>query len=692
MAIPLTFFSTGRSHAYDLTWIVFGHIVGVHSPISSAIIAGMTIHIVVGISIGIISGIFLYKTNILNISKPSNGLKYGLFVGILVYLIFSIPVQHFVLNLEFRHILVHNNSNNNINNNNSSNSNNNNSIIFSNFQVFSILYSIFINLLFGITLGLSASFLSIKFGARYRCPSCDISFSRIDILQTHLLFVHTDDYDKHQTTNRKRIVILGGGFGGVTVLKKLQTHFQTDVSVDIAMVSKDNYLLFTPMLHEIASGMIETRHIVTPIREFCNRSRFYCATVKNIDLEKKKVSIRSSTSSVSALAEIIGGSSINLSTTATNFLESKTQSHLYYDYLVIALGSETKFFGMSDIQQNAFTIKTINDAINLRNHIIYLLEQADQLLLSALPTADVDNTYGYIDNAKTLAELQKKILTFVIAGGGFAGVETAGEINDFIRDSVKEYYHNIESNNIRVIIVHSGDRLLPEMSKELAEFALERLHKSGIEIILNQRVIGATPNTVSLKDGTIMPTKTIIWSGGVAPSSLLTGISCEHDHKSGRIIVDKYLELSNYKEVYALGDCAHIIDPNSGDPYPPTAQHAIREGAVVANNIIASIEGRLGDRKTFDYKTKGMMASIGKRTGIGNLLGIEVQGILAWLIWRGYYLVHLPTFQKKIRVLADWILDIFFKRDVTMLKTLIEEEEKAKEVKNSDHHRHNYNT
>lgn len=692
MAIPLTFFSTGRSHAYDLTWIVFGHIVGVHSPISSAIIAGMTIHIVVGISIGIISGIFLYKTNILNISKPSNGLKYGLFVGILVYLIFSIPVQHFVLNLEFRHILVHNNSNNNINNNNSSNSNNNNSIIFSNFQVFSILYSIFINLLFGITLGLSASFLSIKFGARYRCPSCDISFSRIDILQTHLLFVHTDDYDKHQTTNRKRIVILGGGFGGVTVLKKLQTHFQTDVSVDIAMVSKDNYLLFTPMLHEIASGMIETRHIVTPIREFCNRSCFYCATVKNIDLEKKKVSIRSSTSSVSALAEIIGGSSINLSTTATNFLESKTQSHLYYDYLVIALGSETKFFGMSDIQQNAFTIKTINDAINLRNHIIYLLEQADQLLLSALPTADVDNTYGYIDNAKTLAELQKKILTFVIAGGGFAGVETAGEINDFIRDSVKEYYHNIESNNIRVIIVHSGDRLLPEMSKELAEFALERLHKSGIEIILNQRVIGATPNTVSLKDGTIMPTKTIIWSGGVAPSSLLTGISCEHDHKSGRIIVDKYLELSNYKEVYALGDCAHIIDPNSGDPYPPTAQHAIREGAVVANNIIASIEGRLGDRKTFDYKTKGMMASIGKRTGIGNLLGIEVQGILAWLIWRGYYLVHLPTFQKKIRVLADWILDIFFKRDVTMLKTLIEEEEKAKEVKNSDHHRHNYNT
>jgi len=669
MAIPLTFFSIGTSHRYDITWIVFGHIAGVHSPVSYVIIAGATIHVLVGTSIGIVSGVFLYKTNILNISKPSNGLRFGLFVGILVYLIFAIPVEHFVLSPEFKRVSVDDIYSND--------NNNNNNITFSNLQVTSILYSILINLLFGIALGLFSSFLSIKFGARYRCPSCDISFSRIDILQNHLLLVHRDKYDKHQiTTNGKRIVILGGGFGGVTVLKKLQNHFQTDVSIDITMVSKDNYLLFTPMLHEIASGMIETRHIVTPIREFCNRSRFYCAAVKNIDLERKKVLIRSSTSSASALAEIIGSSS-NLLTTATNMKESKTPPYLYYDYLVIALGSETKFFGMSDIQQNAFTIKTINDAINLRNHIIYLLEQCDQLLLSAAPNANVDNIHGYTDNAKTLDELQKKLLTFVIVGGGFAGVETAGEINDFIRDSVKEYYHNIDNHNIRVIIVQSGDRLLPEMTKQLAEFALERLRRSGIEIMLNQRVTGATPNTARLKDDTIIPTKTIIWSGGVAPSSLLTSISCEHDHKSGRITVDKYLELPNYKGVYALGDCAYIIDPNSGNPYPPTAQHAIREGATVANNIIASIEGRLENRKIFNYKTKGMMASIGKRTGIGNLLGIEVQGLLAWLIWRSYYLMHLPTFQKKIRVLADWILDIFFKRDVTMLKTLIEEEEKA---------------
>ena len=323
-----------------------------------------------------------------------------MFVGILVYLIFSITVQHFVLNPEFKHVLGNNNSDYDINNYESSNTNNNNNnITFSNFQISSIFYSILINLLFGITLGLFSSFLSIKFGARYRCPSCDISFSRIDILQNHLSFVHATNIDKNQqTTNRKRIVILGGGFGGVTKLKRLQYHFQTDVSVDITMVSKDNYLLFTPMLHEIASGMIETRHIVTPIREFCNRSRFYCATVKNIDLERKMISIKSSTSSSSALTEVVGGSSDKLATTATNVLESKTQTYLYYDYLVIALGSQTKFFGMSDIQENAFTIKTITDAINLRNHIIYLLEQSDQLLLSpAVPGPNVANVYEHTD-------------------------------------------------------------------------------------------------------------------------------------------------------------------------------------------------------------------------------------------------------------------------------------------------------
>ncbi|MGB6595237.1 MAG: NAD(P)/FAD-dependent oxidoreductase [Candidatus Nitrosopolaris sp.] len=655
IAIPFTLPFTGRGSGYAHTWIEFGHIVGVYTPISSAIIAGILIHIVTGISIGIVAGIFLYKTNILNISKPSNGLRYGLFVGALVYLIFSIPVDDFVLNSESQSMLSKNKLHEGIEHNMTAST-------FSNLQLNRTIYSILNHLIFGIILGLFSSLLSIKLGARYRCPSCDISFSRIDTLQSHLGLVHSD-----KPINRQKIVILGGGFAGVTVLKRLQSKFQSNISIEIIMVSKDNYLLFTPMLHEVASGTIETRHIVTPIREFCNRSRFYCAIVEDIDLKNKRVMIRpSATIAPSAIMDT------NTSMAEQNVLQldSKDTKSVQYDYLVISLGSETKFFGMADIQKNAFTIKNLNDAIKLRNHIISLLEQSDQL--GSNTDTIINSSVG---NDNTYKNLQKRLLTFVIVGGGFAGVETAGELNDFVRESAKEYYHNIDVNNIRVIIVQSGDRLLPEMTMELAKFALQRLNKRGVEVILNNRVTGGTSNSVKLKNGDLIPTKTIIWTGGVASYSLLTRISCEHDNKSNRVMVDEYLEIPNYKGVYALGDCAHIMDPSTGSPCPPTAQHAIREGTVAANNIIASIEGRPEDRRKFDYKTRGMMASIGKRTGIGSLFGVEVQGILAWLIWRSYYLAHLPTIQKKLRVLADWTVDMFFKRDVTMLKPLVDENE-----------------
>jgi NADH dehydrogenase len=667
--IPITVFAIEGGSSYYLTWIVFGHIAGVYSPITSVIIAGFMLHILTATSIGIISGLFLYKTNILNISKPSNGLKYGLFVGSLVFAIFAIPVQEFVLGPEYSRTLGSSSSTTTTTTtaNKSPPAVTENSqpmvskpSIFSNQITFNqlraIIDSLIINLTFGITLGLFSSFLSSKFGARYRCPKCDISFSRVDSLQHHLELIHGS-----KPIHPKRILILGGGFAGVEVLRRLQSKFQTNVGIEITMVSKDNYMLFTPMLHEVASGMIETRHIVTPIRAFCNRSRFYSAIVEDIDLKNKRVIIRSSATTP------LGNT--DRSTVEHDILELKNTRSLYYDYLVIALGSETKFFGMSDVQQNAFTMKSLNDAINLRNHIVYLLEQSDQLPSNDATTDTSSNN--------TYKDLQKRLLTFVIVGGGFAGVETAGEINDFIKDSAKDYYHNIDSNNIRTIIIQSGNRLLPEMSEELAEFALQKLRNSGVEVILNTRVVGATANSVKLSNGTIIPTKTLIWSGGVSPNTLITNLTCEHD-KSGRIVVDKYLEVPQFKGVYALGDCAYITDPYTRKPCPPTAQHAIREGAVVAKNIISTIadERRLDDREAFNYKTKGMMASIGKRTGIGNLLGIEVQGFLAWWIWRNYYLVNLPTLQKKIRVMSDWMLDIFFKRDVTMLKTFVEEKEK----------------
>ena len=678
MAFPLTFLSVGGGSGYYLTWIAFGHIVGVYSPISANIAAGFLIHFLTATCIGIIAGVFLYKTNILNISKPSNGLRYGLLVGVIVYLVFALPVEQFVLSHEFRRAALEGRSQT-LGSKNSvvaprqgeykiphrpgesgryetAGSSNNEILPLYGFQVRSTITTITIHLLFGITLGLFSSLLSMKFGARYRCPrGCDISFSRIDILQNHLELIHGDN----PSQQRKRIVILGGGFGGVSVLKKLQDNFQTDVRVDITMVSKENYMLFTPMLHEVASGMLETRHIVTPVRTFCKRSRFYAATVESIDLQRKQVLIRSSSASTMPPET---NDSVDR---AINFRS------LDYDYLVIAVGSETKFFGMSDVQKFALTVKNLNDAIIMRNHIIYLLEQADQIPVSNISA----------NNIARKRELQSKLLTIVVVGGGFAGVETAGEINDFIRDSAREYYHNIDSENIRVVIVQSGKRLLPEMGEKLAEFALQKLRNSDVEVIIGSRVIGATEDIVKLNDGTEIPTKTIIWSGGVSPTSLITSLTCEHEIKSGRILVDKYLQLPDYKGVYAIGDCAFITDPNTGTPYPPTAQHAIREGLTVAKNINADIKEKSDLKERFDYKTKGMMATVGKRSGVGDLFGIHLQGFSAWWIWRNYYLVNLPTIQKKVRVLADWVLDIFFKRDVTMLKAFTEKEENVSSTK-----------
>jgi NADH:ubiquinone reductase (H+-translocating) len=684
--IPITVFAIEEGSSYYLTWIVFGHIAGVYSNVTSVIIAGFMLHVLTATCIGIIAGLFLYKTNILNISKPSNGLKYGLFVGSLVFVIFAIPVQEFVLGPEFSRTIGSNITTATTTDTSSppaatetsqpmvsKPSISSNQIIIN--QLRAITNSLIINLVFGITLGLFSSFLSRKFGARYRCPKCDISFSRVDSLQHHLELVHGS-----KPIHPKRILILGGGFAGVEVLRRLQDRFQNDVRVDITMVSKDNFFLFTPMLHEVASGMIETRHIVTPIRAFCNRAKFYAARVESIDLKNRQITIESPTfTSFTPIAATSGTTIIDReepvytdpSVLSKVKRDEEQKDKLSYDYLVIALGSETKFFGKADIEEHAFTIKSWNDAIIIRNHVIHKLEQAE-LVLRQQP-------YDYTNNLNSDEKNKREsLLTFVIVGGGFAGVETAGELNDFLRDAVNDYYHNIEPKDIQVIIIQSGNRLLPEMSEELAEFAMQKLIQSGVKVILNARVIGATANSVKLKDGRTISTNTIIWSGGVASNPITEELPCEHDKKSGRIVVDKSLEVQGYPGVFAIGDCAFIIDPNTGNPYPPTAQHAIREGTVVANNTISLIEGKAQNKKVFDYKTKGMMASIGKRNGIGSILGLEVQGFIAWWIWRTYYLANLPTLQKKIRVMADWTLDIFFKRDVTMLKSFVEEKEEQR--------------
>ena len=479
------------------------------------------------------------------------------------------------------------------------------------------------------------------------------SFSRENIFHRHIEF--PNGITTSQTPPVTRISILGGGFAGIQVLKKIQAEFQNDTSIEITLVSKDNFFLFTPMLPEVVAGTIEPIHIATPIRALCNsRTKFYKASTVSIELQNKQV-------------VIIHSVNDNNKTVQTSWHQQDSNAcyHiLKYDYLILALGNETNFFGNANIANNALTIKSLHDAIILRDHIINMLEQAD---------LEYENE-----------EQLKRLMTFVVVGGGFVGIETIAEINSFIHNSINNFYHNIKNTQIRVVLVNAHKSILPEVTEDLSEFALQKLRDEGIEVMLNTRVVDADLNSVKLDNGSVVLSNTLIWAGGVKPNKFIADLSlCEHD-KTGRIIVNSYLEAIGHTRVFALGDCASILDANTGKTCPPTAQHAIRQGTVVARNIISEIKrtrrcknGREEDNNRskikFDYKTKGVMAKIGKRNGVGILLGHKVHGFAAWLLGRTYYLANLPTFEKKWRVTIDWTMDILFKKDdMTRLKTFLE--------------------
>ena len=602
---------------YHLIWVSFGHVVGVYSSTMDSIIAGISIHLITSIFIGIVIGVFLYKTGILNISKISNGLVYGIFAGSIVFVVFFIPVYEYILSDQIANTIVEINPGMRMIDVRD--------VIEKDFPSV-IVGSIAMHLIFGVTVGFISSILSIRFGTRYRCPECNISFRRIDLYRKHRELVH--GLSPRQLT---RILILGGGFGGISVLNKLQKTFQDNIQVDITLISKDNFFLFTPMLPEVSFGSVDTRHILTPIRTFCKRARFYEATVESVDLKTNKV----------ILSYKIG----------EHDSVEKHNRVVGYNYLVIAAGGETNFFGNEEISTYSFTMKTVDDAIKIKNHVIKMLEHAD------------------IEHEDK--ELTSRLMTFVVVGGGFSGIETIGELNDFVRDSVKEYYHYINEDDIQIILVNSGDRLLPEVPEDLSRYTLEKLKENKITVLLNTRVSNATHNSVILNDGKTIYTHTIIWTGGVKPGNLVENIEkCEHDIKSGKITTDEYLRIKGWDNAFAIGDCASIIDSNTGKPYPPTAQHAIAQAKIATDNIIYDInqkflKGSRGSSSILGYKTKGVMALIGKRNGVGVLFGFKVHGIVAWMFWRLYYMGNLPTLEKKIRVLLDWSIDMLFKRDVS---------------------------
>jgi len=415
---------------------------------------------------------------------------------------------------------------------------------------------------------------------------------------------------------RTRVVILGGGFGGIYAALRLEKALARGVPLEVTLVNRENFFLFTPMLHEVGASDLDMTHIVNPIRALVRRVHFMEAEVAAIDLEARQVVISH------------GGDA--------------HRHELEYDHLVIALGAITNFYHLPGVEEHALTMKSLGDAIALRNRLIECLEEADP----------------------ECCRVKVPLLTFVVAGGGFAGVETVAAVNDFVREALRFYPHLTEAQ-LRVVLVHDGPVILPELGVRLGTYAQRKLTERKVEIRVNTKIAGMSAAGVTLGDGTMIPAKTLVWTAGTTPNPLLGTLPCPKER--GRVVANASLEVPGWSGVWALGDCAVIPDPHTGKPYPPTAQHALRQGWVLAENILAAIGG--GQKRAFVFKTIGLLAAIGKRTGVAQILGVNFSGFVAWWLWRTIYLSKLPRLEKKVRVALDWLLDLVFSKDLVKFHT-----------------------
>ncbi|MDF0650514.1 MAG: NAD(P)/FAD-dependent oxidoreductase [Nitrospira sp.] len=416
---------------------------------------------------------------------------------------------------------------------------------------------------------------------------------------------------------KPRVVILGGGFGGMYAALEFERALARGADLDVTLVNQDNFFLFTPMLHEVAASDLDITNIVSPIRRLLRRVTFFHGEIETIDLAHKRVGLSHG---------------------------HETHCHsLPYDHLVLALGSTTNFFNIPGLAGRALTMKSLDDAIVLRNHLIANLEEADY---------------------ECGASLRAPLLNYVVAGGGFAGVETIAAMNDFLREAL-QFFPHLQEDMFRIILVSAGKFILPELGEELGAYAQRKLIEQKVEIHSSCKVTAVTDRDVTLSDGTTVPTNTLVWTAGTSPHPLLETLSCQKT--KGRVRVNEYLEVPGCPGLWAFGDCALVPDLKTGGSHPPTAQHALREGRVAAQNILATVRG---DRmRPFLYSTLGLLAPIGRRTGVANILGVNFSGFIAWWLWRTIYLLKLPRLEKKLHVALNWTLDVLFSKDLAHFRT-----------------------
>jgi NADH dehydrogenase len=456
---------------------------------------------------------------------------------------------------------------------------------------------------------------------------------------------------------KTRIVVLGGGFVGFTVARRLEELFGPDPTVSLTLVSDTSTVLFTPMLPEVAGGSLDPSTIASPLRTSLRRTRVIRARATAIDHDNRSVVLRPAGRQTGASwAAVDGGERTGDPSREDGEEIADGTETVSYNHLVLAVGSVPAYHGLTDVADVAFEFRTLGDAVAIRDHVVDCLERADH-------TDDPD--------------LRQELVTFVVAGAGFAGAELAGALNDLVRGMLVDY-PDIPRKDVRVVAVHAGERILPELDESLAVYALERMSERGVEFVLDTRVTGATPTSVALSTDENLNARTLVWTAGVRPNPLVSAADLPTE-PPGAVAVDDHLNVRERKGLWAAGDCAAVTDAATGERRPPTAQHAVQDARTLARNLHAAVTG--DDLVPATARSRGSLAVIGHQVACAELGDRQFSGLVAWFMWRAVYLRKLPGTERKIRVLVSWLLELFFPRDVVPLN---EKEYQVSDVEHPD--------
>lgn len=412
-----------------------------------------------------------------------------------------------------------------------------------------------------------------------------------------------------------RVVVLGGGFGGAYCVQHLERLLRRrprlEERVEVVLIDRNNYFAFSPLLIEAGTGSIRSTHAVVGLRRFCRRARFVMAEVTNIDLKRRNVTYR------------IKGES--------------EPCELDYDQLVLSMGTVTLKPPVSGLKEFGYEMKTLADAMALRDRAVQLLEQANAI----------------DDVAK-----RRELLAITIVGGSFTGVEVAGEFQQYMREAAR-HYPRLKPDDVRVMILDRGDQLLQTLDAQLGDWTLRHLRRRGIEVRLNASAKVIHENAVELQDGTMLPARTVVWCAGIAPNPSVKFFDVPTD-KHGYILCERDLRVTGYADAWGLGDAA--VNPTAkGDAYPATAQAAVQQAKICARNLVHLLEGE--PTEPADFTDKGQLAAFGRGDAVAQVGGMKITGWPAWWLWRTVYLMKMPGFGRKLRVATDWTLDLFTRRD-----------------------------